>query len=76
MSAAWIEFLSQRMMSVGKRGISRSMHMFRSASESTIELSEQPLELDADMFACGMRAFSDGETAGNNCSAVKTNSAS
>jgi len=75
-SVAWIEFSSQRMMSVGKRGMSQSTHMFWSASESIIQSSEQPSELDAGMFACGMWAFGDGEMVGNNCGAVKMNSAS
>ena len=63
-------------MSVGKRGMLQSMHMFWSALESIIQSSERPSELDAGMFACGMQAFGDGEMVGNNCGAVKTNSAS
>ena len=75
-SVAWIEFLSQRMMSVGKRGMLQSMHMFRSASESIIQSSDRPSELDVGMFAHGMQAFGDGEMVGNNCGTVKMNSAS
>ena len=53
-SVAWIELSSRRMMSVGKMGILQGTHMFWGASESIIQSSERPSELDA---ICAMRAM-------------------